>query len=163
MHKQLSPFITVSIVRGLQAEVVRQGSTFRSQPRGTRHSNLLRRCPKPSISKALGRDLAVAFAIPDRLISSVFTYFPPQTLLGCRKHLKCCNFLWPFFVVWRSRPTHTHKNTHALLFYSPPMTVTASFAFQRQLHGSALTLEKCPVKWITVPSECPKDGWPLAF
>lgn len=82
MHKQLSPFITVSVVRGLQAEVVRQGSALRSQPRGTRHSNLLRWCPKPSISKALGHDLSVAFAIPDRLISGVFTYFSRRSCWG---------------------------------------------------------------------------------
>lgn len=106
MHKQLSPFITVSIVRGLQAEVVRQGSALRSQPRGTRHSNLLRRCPKPSISKAPGRDLAVAFAIPDRLISSVFTYFRRRHCWGVGNTWSVVIFSG-LFVAWRSGPTHT--------------------------------------------------------
>ncbi len=143
MHKQLSPFITVSIVRGLQAEVVRQGSALRSQPRGTRHSNLLRRCPKPSISKALGRDLAVAFAIPDRLISSVFTYFPPQTLLGCRKHLKCCNFLWPFCRVVIGAHAHTqiHTCTSFLLTFDDSDSV---LCFSATTYGSALTLREVP-------------------
>lgn len=143
MHKQLSPFITVSIVRGLQAEVVRQGSALRSQPRGTHHSNLLRRCPKPCISKALGRDLAVAFGIPDRLISSVFTYFPPQTLLGCRKHLKCCNFLWPFCRVVIGAHAHTqiHTCTSFLLTFDDSDSV---LCFSATTYGSALTLREVP-------------------